>query len=630
MYDQGRYLTITGDHLQGTPTTIEDRQDAIDAIYAREFGDDPAPAGARSKGVAASNGSGQIDDDVLLEKMLRARNDIRRLWEGDHSAYQSQSEADLALISHLAAWCDRDPSRIDLLFRRSGLMRDKWDERRGGQTYGEMTIATALKTPRETYQPEMSRQSDIRARVASKIAEADPEFKRRVDAASRPGFNARPGPGAGPGGGPSDTAEGATAPQPPAAPSASTSSPTPTPPPEAGPIPIPTDAMIGLAGEYAALYGAVTEVPESFLFWAWLTVFGHCVSKKIRLSGLHEVRPLLYAVLLGESGETKKSTALLMASNFFNDLGGQTIFAKTREQWGGGSAEGVAQRLQEDPCLLMVFDELQIFIDKASQDGSVLLAMVNSLFESGRYDNFTRQQPIQVRGARVAIAAASTVETFSNLFGDKHADIGFINRLWLVRDHATKSVAFAKEPPAEDVNDLMNRTRNSLVRIEDEYGANASSATVYNFEPDALMMWEAWYPTKAKGDVGKRLDTIGARIMLLLAASMGYRVITRDVVRATLAWLEYEAIVRRECYPVVAESRFAALQQKILRALGRGSMFERDLERACNANRSGTCQWQRAIDGLLTAGKIQSEEAERGRRKTRRMWRLPDDDPEAI
>ena len=38
-----------------------------------------------------------------------------------------------------------DPNKRIVVFRQSGLMRDKWDEKRGRRTYGEMTIEKALE-----------------------------------------------------------------------------------------------------------------------------------------------------------------------------------------------------------------------------------------------------------------------------------------------------------------------------------------------------------------------------------------------------------------------------------------------------------------------------------------------------
>ncbi len=95
------------------------------------------------------------DDVALLERAKSARNGDRfaRLWAGDICGYQSQSEADLALCNQLAFWTGRDPARMDRLFRQSGLMRDKWDRRQSGSTYGAITIQNAIRSCGEVYEP---------------------------------------------------------------------------------------------------------------------------------------------------------------------------------------------------------------------------------------------------------------------------------------------------------------------------------------------------------------------------------------------------------------------------------------------------------------------------------------------
>ena len=93
-----------------------------------------------------TSGAVDPDDARLLERAHAARNGPKfaALWRGDVSAYPSHSEADQALCNLLAWWTGGDAARVDGLFRRSGLMRGKWDERRGEPTYGERTIATAI------------------------------------------------------------------------------------------------------------------------------------------------------------------------------------------------------------------------------------------------------------------------------------------------------------------------------------------------------------------------------------------------------------------------------------------------------------------------------------------------------
>ena len=78
-----------------------------------------------------------LDDRAILEKARAAKNGAKfaALWAGDTSLYGGdESSADLALCDILAFWT-QDATQIDRLFRDSGLMRDKWDARRGEQTY---------------------------------------------------------------------------------------------------------------------------------------------------------------------------------------------------------------------------------------------------------------------------------------------------------------------------------------------------------------------------------------------------------------------------------------------------------------------------------------------------------------
>jgi putative DNA primase/helicase len=144
MYRGQRYLTLTGCHLEGTPTTIERRQEAIDAIYDQFFRRVERPPGKPH-----TNGhTPSLDDTALLEKALNARNGgkLARLLAGDIRGYPSASEADLALCSMLAFWT-QDAEQIDRLVCGSELFRDKWER----ADYRNATIAQAISQVRERW-----------------------------------------------------------------------------------------------------------------------------------------------------------------------------------------------------------------------------------------------------------------------------------------------------------------------------------------------------------------------------------------------------------------------------------------------------------------------------------------------
>lgn len=153
MYESGRYLTVTGCRIKGTPSKVKARQAEVEAFHAETFGTRPAQVADPST-VQASRPVPAIEDRARLERAFVSKNgqEIKALFDGvwqDH--YASQSEADSALCCHLAFWFGRDIMAIDRVFRLSGLMRPKWDApARGGETYGAGTVARAIAITAET------------------------------------------------------------------------------------------------------------------------------------------------------------------------------------------------------------------------------------------------------------------------------------------------------------------------------------------------------------------------------------------------------------------------------------------------------------------------------------------------
>lgn len=134
------------------------------SLYAPDFLAEhlPAPAApAPSPQSAPDRGAPRLDDAELLDKARAAVNGAAfdALYGGAVPAGKSHSDADMALCMHLAFWTAKDAGAMDRLFRGSGLMREKWDERhsRDGRTYGQMTIDKAIAQTTETYSGKATR-----------------------------------------------------------------------------------------------------------------------------------------------------------------------------------------------------------------------------------------------------------------------------------------------------------------------------------------------------------------------------------------------------------------------------------------------------------------------------------------
>lgn len=155
MYDNARFFALTG-NIYESKTTLAERTEEIKALHekylAPSYTFKKESADEISKPVYAL---AQNDEDII-NKALSSKNSIvfsslfYGQWEG---AYSSQSNADLALCSFLAFWTNKDQSQMDRIFRKSRLYREKWDEKHGEHTYGEITIQKAIATCQNTYNP---------------------------------------------------------------------------------------------------------------------------------------------------------------------------------------------------------------------------------------------------------------------------------------------------------------------------------------------------------------------------------------------------------------------------------------------------------------------------------------------
>ena len=113
--------------------------------------------------------TGPDDDDELIAMMISSRGSaaamfgdkasVKELWEADVAKLShvfpsstnddfDRSSADASLMSHLAFWTGKNSERMDRLFQRSALMRDKYRKR---ADYRVATISSAVSGCRNVY-----------------------------------------------------------------------------------------------------------------------------------------------------------------------------------------------------------------------------------------------------------------------------------------------------------------------------------------------------------------------------------------------------------------------------------------------------------------------------------------------
>lgn len=353
------------------------------------------------------------------------------------------------------------------------------------------------------------------------------------------------------------------------------------------PIDFPRDAIGGLAGEFADLMSQHLESPWTFFANNFLTCLGSIIADRITFKSAIEPEPRLYTVNIGTSADDRKSESIKKTVRFFETTLGTTF----KPCFGVGSAEGLARVLKENSNTLLIFDELKTFVSKSSIDGAVLAPIVGSLFEDTHLHSATRNRTIKLDGVHLSLLAGCTVETFSRMWTPGFLDLGFLNRLWLIKDQGKRKFSIPPEIQEEKVALLRIKLIDLVRSIPDE-------KTRIPIDEDAIALFQEWYLSVESSIFSRRLDGYGHRLMILLTINKGQTRITRDIVSHVISLLRWQMEIRRELDPVDAEGSIASMEEMISRTLSRGPMAKRDLQRKVHSNRAGFFVWNCAIQNL--------------------------------
>lgn len=152
MYDKNspRYLTFTG-NIIGPYKKIIKNEKVLKKLHEKYIGKKEVVSPTVKEYVELDLSESEIIDRIRNSKQGHLFDELYSgNWGGK---YTSQSEADLSLCNILAFWTQKDYLKMDNIFRSSGLMREKWDEKRGTKTYGNIILNKAIDDTTEVYQP---------------------------------------------------------------------------------------------------------------------------------------------------------------------------------------------------------------------------------------------------------------------------------------------------------------------------------------------------------------------------------------------------------------------------------------------------------------------------------------------
>lgn len=151
MYESGRFFALTGNFFGNNKQVADADLTHLYKTYIDNPKVIPMPKQSTVKfGINDLTTSEIIREAINSKAGERFNKLLNGKWE---RLYTSQSEADMAFANDLAFWTAKDFTKMDEIFRSSGLMRPKYDEIHGKVSYGTGLLNKAIAEVSETYIP---------------------------------------------------------------------------------------------------------------------------------------------------------------------------------------------------------------------------------------------------------------------------------------------------------------------------------------------------------------------------------------------------------------------------------------------------------------------------------------------
>jgi hypothetical protein len=404
MFSRARYFTFTGIHVDVTPIEIFDRQAELLGLHKQLFASRNKPSAEK---YSTPSSPLLASDDELITKARQAQNGSKfeQLWNGQWKGdYASQSEADLALCCLLAFWTRKDRARIDGLFRRSGMMREKWLR----EGYREETMAKAIAMTGDTWDPgQFARLNGSSAARGGSVAAAphiptDPEWPTQLQ----------------------------------------------------------PEALCGLVGELVETLDPHTEADPAALLAQFLIAFGNVVGRvPYFTAGADRHFPSEFGVLVGASSKGRKGSSWSTIEHVLGMADAEWLNACV--QTGLSSGEGLIWAVRDeiaaqeamrtgkerrisgyqtvvkdhgvsDKRLMVVEPEFASPLRVSERDGNTLSPVVRQSWDTGRLRVLTKNSPARATGAHISIIGHVTRDELLKYLTDTEAGNGFANRfLWV-------------------------------------------------------------------------------------------------------------------------------------------------------------------------------------------------------
>jgi hypothetical protein len=372
--------------------------------------------------------------------------------------------------------------------------------------------------------------------------------------------------------------------------------------------PFPKEAWTGIFADYRDLVGPTTEAPDS-LHWATLFVtVGLFIGRDRYLCTPHPLYPNSFVLVVGATGDVRKSTALEYGQELWS-----LLEADLRLATGVVSAEGLYDVLAEkDGTRLLIFeDELRNLLAAAQRPGTRnLLSQLCYLHRCPHPARLTRRESTVAERPVVSLIGATTPKWISAGLEEEAVFGGFFNRCLVITGEPKPYMAHPEPPPHEALAAFAGPLRELKVRL-------GQGAQRLAFDPEAHERWSEWYVAwrdhrkswaEEHQALTRRTEDHIRKVALVYAVVSRREAITLDDLERAIAVGEHCETLSLRLLAGITLPKATRLQERILSLIPPEGITRRALQQRIGGNYTRE-EFTKALAILEELGEIESADS---------------------
>jgi Protein of unknown function (DUF3987) len=333
-------------------------------------------------------------------------------------------------------------------------------------------------------------------------------------------------------------------------------------------VPFPEVAWRGVFSQWRDIVCPATEAPQEYLWAACLIVIGLVLERHVKIKNPRALYANFFALLLGRTGDDRKSTSLSFAKDSLFHIG---IHDQVDILHGIQSAEAIYDSLERiDGAKTLIYcDEFRSLLNVANRKGTGdILPRLGSLYYCPPKDSLNRHgdKSTIIVNPFLSLITATPIEYVQDLLGNREIDGGFLNRFLTVTGSVQEWKPIAPEPPAVKWGQFAKPIR--------DIGAYYSNAECeFTFDPEAEALWRELYvawKTARQGwntrdqKLTARIDEHILKLAMVYSAIEKKSTITREALITAISIGRWLQTVTLDVFSEVGHSSFSRAEKIVI------------------------------------------------------------------